>query len=206
MDSDPARAALAAFREATACSAELRAENLRRIEARLHGQSQGAAARSNRGIGIVVAVLAAAAVAVLVARGMTRETVAERAGAGRSQASDDVKVEAGSVAVPPVMTTAPAPAPTPTPTPTPTPVEQRSRQRGAVRAEPAAPEDLLAREAAALKAAREALARGELDVAARELAALDRELPQGELLEERRMLAQRLRCARGDTSACTKSP
>jgi hypothetical protein len=200
VDTDPARAALAAFRDATVCSVELRAENLRGIETRL----QGDAPRRNRGIGIVIAVLAAAAVAVLVARGMEREMVAERGVSAESQAVDDVKSRdavrvvavPSAVALPPVGTI----TTTTTTTTTSTPAEKSSPRRGALRVEPS--EDLLAREAASLKGAREALARGELDVAERLLAALVREMPQGELLVERRIVAPRLRWARGDDGAC----
>lgn len=205
MDSDPARAALAAFREATACSAQHRAENLRAIEARM-AERERVVPPANRRIGIVVAVLAAAALAVWVARDVSRSTVAEREAGSRSQASDDAKGKAPAHAVMPVAT--PPTTTTTTRTPTTVEVEAPSRAPAVRRPEKVevAPEDLLAREAASLKAAREALARGDLDVAERELAALDREIPQGELLEERRIVAQRLRCARGDAIACTKSP
>lgn len=206
MDSDPARAALAAFREATACSTELRADNLRAIEARL-GARERVVPPVNRRIGIVVAILAAAALAVWVARDVSRSTLAELDAGSRSQASDDAKGKDAARAAMPVAVPPPARTTT-TSTPTAAEVEPARRAPTVRRPEKVevAPEDLLAREASSLKAAREALARGELEVAERELAALDRELPQGELLEERRIVAQRLRCARGDASACAKSP
>ena len=71
-----------------------------------------------------------------------------------------------------------------------------------------APDDALGREAALLGTARTRSRPAISMQPTRALATLERELPRGELLEERRILRDQLRCERGDTAACVarKSP
>lgn len=204
VEPDRTQSAIAAFREASACTPELRAANLRAIEARLRGERPAPRRSALRRTTVIVAVLAAAAAVAWISRDVSHESVAVQGDDPRSQARDEALGRASrrlepaapravSPATPPVLAPEPAAA---APSPSVAPREPRAR------VETPAPADPLARELALVAAVRDALAQEELERADQLLATLTRELPNGELLEERKLLLRRLQCRRGVADAC----